>query len=119
MTKVLTRRGVLVGAAASAVALVTRSEFAVATAVTIHDVAIKGFAFEPQEITVRPGDLIRWTNTDLVVHTATAKALGWDTGEIASGETAEVRVTAEIERSYFCAFHPHMTGTIRIRSEPQ
>ena len=84
----------------------------IANTPSVHDVSIKGFAFEPEEISVRPGDIIRRTNADLVPHTATAKSFGWDTGKIVNGENVEV--TVDMERNYFCAFHPRMKGAVKI-----
>ncbi|MBI1495428.1 plastocyanin/azurin family copper-binding protein [Halocynthiibacter styelae] len=106
------RRQVIGGAAATAAALTTtslRSDVPI-----VHEVAILTFKFEPQHLRVHVGDTIRWTNHDLAPHTATADQFGWDTGEIAKDEIAEVIVTAGMETSYFCAFHPHMKGTIEI-----
>jgi len=108
----LTRRNMIVGAAATAVASATAAATDGSTAV--HDVAISSFAFDPPHLRVRVGDTIRWTNHDLAPHTATADQFGWDTGELAKGATGEVRVTKDMERAYFCVFHPHMKGTIDI-----
>lgn len=112
MEQALSRRNLIGGAAASAVALTTTSLRA--TAPTIHDVAITTFRFEPATVRVHVGDTIRWTNHDLAPHTATADAFGWDTAEIVNGATGEIAVTADMETSYFCAFHPHMKGAIEI-----
>jgi plastocyanin len=54
-----------------------------------------------------------WTNGDFVDHTATDKAGGWDVA-IAAGQKAELRVTAPGTFTYFCRFHPHMTGSIHV-----
>ncbi len=112
MQRVYSRRNVVARAAASAVvltALPLRAQDPV-----IHDVQIKAFKFDPKVVQVQIGDTIRWTNQDLAPHTATADEFGWDTEEIAKGETGEVVVTKDMETSYFCAFHTHMKGTIEI-----
>lgn len=108
------RRDVLLGASALAGALsvVTRGAFAVTS--KVHDVSINSFEFVPQHIVVKVGDTIRWTNEDIAPHTATAMEGSWDTGEIVKGETRSVVVAEGMEASYFCAFHPHMTGTIEL-----
>jgi len=80
----------------------------------MHQVTIRKFAFEPQRIQVRAGDTIRWTNEDLAPHTATADELGWDTGEIAKGQSHEMTANKDMETTYFCVFHPHMKGSIEI-----
>ncbi len=40
-----------------------------AVAQTTHEVKISGFAFIPQNLTISPGDTIKWNNTDPVIHT--------------------------------------------------
>lgn len=114
MTKSITRRRVLVGAAASATALTIATQKPALAAKTHHEIQIKEFAFEPSHVQVRVGDTLKWTNADLAPHTATADEFGWDTGEITKGESAELIVTKDMETSYFCAFHPHMKATIEI-----
>lgn len=114
MEKVPSRRRVMVGAVASAAALaVTRMQVRAAGPV-VHDVRIKAFAFMPERLNVSVGDTIRWTNEDLAPHTATAVEFGWDTGEIVTGASAEIDVTAGMETAYFCAFHPRMLGRLVI-----
>lgn len=108
----LSRRNVIGGAAASAVVLTTTSLRAAGA--VVHDVAIKSFTFEPAQLQVHVGDTIRWANHDVAPHTATADEFGWDTEEIVKGEFGEITVTEDMETSYFCAFHPHMKGSIEI-----
>ncbi len=114
MAALLTRRSVLVGAVASATAVTLKPRMSVADQPTIHDVKIQNFKFVPDIIEVELGDVIKWTNEDLAPHTATAVEFGWDTEEITNGASAEVTVTEGMEASYFCAFHPNMTGSIKI-----
>ncbi len=108
------RRDVLVGAAAWAGALAISGSRVLATAQKIHDIKIKSFKFEPQHIVVKVGDTIRWINEDLAPHTATATEASWDTGEIAKGDTRSIEFTDGMATSYYCAFHPHMKGTIEV-----
>lgn len=104
----------MVGVAASAVTLAASNKTAAAKTPRTHDIVIKSFTFEPQSVTVQVGDTIRWTNEDLAPHTATASEAGWDTGELAKGQSATILVTHGMQTSYFCAFHPHMKGTIEV-----
>ena len=112
MENSLSRRNVIGGAAASAVVLITTPLRAAGP--VVHDVAIKSFKFEPERLQVQVGDTIRWTNHDVAPHTATADEFGWDTEEIVKGEIGEITVNEDMETSYFCAFHPHMKGSIEI-----
>lgn len=79
-----------------------------------HEVAIRSFRFEPESLTIRPGDSVRWTNGDIAPHTATETDGDWDTGELGRGESAEVVLEEPGKIGYFCAFHPHMTGEITV-----
>jgi plastocyanin len=80
----------------------------------VHDVSVNGFAFVPKVLEVHAGDIVRWTNHDLAPHTATADGRGWNTEEITQGQSAEIAVTAHMETTYFCLFHPHMKGRLII-----
>lgn len=75
-------------------------------------VVIEDLAFDPQVIEARPGQTIIWTNRDPFDHTATVEG-GWDI-PIPAGTTAKHLVTAEDGVSYYCRFHPNMTGEIRL-----
>ncbi|MEP1443402.1 MAG: cupredoxin family copper-binding protein [Hyphomicrobiales bacterium] len=110
----LKRRQVLVGAAAYAGALAIFQKPSLAEAPQVHEVRIKAFQFEPMHISVKQGDTIKWTNEDLAPHTATANEGGWDTGEIVKGDSRSIVATKGMEVDYFCAFHPHMKGTIEV-----
>lgn len=108
------RRVFLTGTAVSAAVLHLSQNAARADTPTVHEVRISSFAFDPKHLEVSVGDTIRWTNEDLAPHTATADAFGWDTELLARGDSAEITVQDGMETSYFCVFHPHMKGTIKI-----
>jgi plastocyanin len=114
MSLKIIRRDVLLGASALAGALSIASREGFAASPKVHDINISSFEFVPQHIVVKVGDTIRWTNEDIAPHTATAMEGSWDTGEIVKGEARSVVVAEGMETSYFCAFHPHMTGTIEL-----
>ena len=106
------RRDVLVGAAACAGALAISGTGSLAAEPKNHKIRIKSLKFKPQNIAVKVGDTICWINDDLAPHTATAVDGGGDTGEIVENDTKSIAVTEGMETNYFCAFHPHMKGTI-------
>ncbi|MEP2945861.1 MAG: cupredoxin family copper-binding protein [Lentilitoribacter sp.] len=110
----LTRRMLVNGVAVTAATLLPGQSVWAATKPQIHIVKIKRFKFEPKNLSVKVGDTIRWVNEDLAPHTATANELGWDTGELVKNQKAEITVTGGMETRYFCAFHPHMKGSIEI-----
>jgi plastocyanin len=85
-----------------------------ASAATIHQVAIEGFAFKPDSLDVSVGDTIVFTNKDGAPHTATARDKSWNTGTLRRNDTAEIAVTADINKNYFCKYHPNMQGKLKL-----
>lgn len=113
MAMLIDRRNILTGVVALVATPSIRSTVS-AMEVMVHDIKIKSFRFDPKVVQVKVGDVIRWANHDVAPHTATAVEFGWDTEGIEKGERGEITVTADMETSYFCAYHPHMKGTIEI-----
>ena len=110
----LTRRSLLRFAAA-ATALPMAATLARADGhATTHQVAIKGFAFEPANLTINAGDTVEFTNEDGASHTATADSGAFDTGNLRRGQSASLTFTSAGTFSYFCAVHPHMKGSITV-----
>lgn len=88
---------------------------------TEHAVTIEGFAYNPTELEIRPGDTVTWTNRDNgMPHTATAStgaAEIFDTGDLAqdqSGSHKFERVSAGDEVPYTCTHHAFMLGKIIV-----
>jgi plastocyanin len=81
---------------------------------TVHVVVIEGFEFSPESLDVKVGDTVRFTNLDIVPHTATATDKSWDTGSLATEESASIRVEAGMTGDYFCVFHPNMVAKLVI-----
>lgn len=77
-----------------------------------HIVEIKQFKFIPEQLTVRPGDTIKWINRDIAPHTATAKDRTWDTKRLKKGEAMSIVVTKAMKTDYFCLYHPHMKAKL-------
>ena len=80
-----------------------------------HTVAISGSRFSPAQITVARGDSIVWKNTDVVSHTATSAAGGFDSKMIAPGKSWTYVARKAGGFDYRCTFHPSMTGAVRVR----
>ena len=88
-------------------------------AIASKSVSIKGFAFEPEALTVPAGTTVRWTNDEDSLHTVTSGAPAapsglFDSGEIDTG--VEFAFTFEDEGTYpfFCARHDFMTGVVTV-----
>jgi plastocyanin len=81
---------------------------------TIHDVDIRGFAFDSDDLTIRAGDTVRWTNSDFAPHTATADDRSWDTGILDTGESASITFDEADIHPYHCDVHPSMKATLTV-----
>jgi plastocyanin len=84
-----------------------------ATAGKVHRVDMKAVDFEPRQITVRAGDTVEWTNSDIVAHTATAGDRSWDVNA-APRQVGRMVMKAAGTVSYFCRYHPNMRGEIVV-----
>lgn len=79
----------------------------------VHAVTIEGSEFRPSIVAAHVGDRVVWTNKDFFPHTATAPDT-FDSGTIAAGASWTFTLAAAGTFDYTCAFHPTMTGTIRV-----
>jgi plastocyanin len=88
-----------------------------ATPALAADAAVKigNFTFGPQELKVKAGTTVAWTNEDDIPHTVVSpnnfrsKALDTD-------GTYTFTFTTPGTYKYFCSLHPHMTGTIVVEA---
>ena len=79
-----------------------------------HVVAMRDFGFEPQHLTVAPGDTVVWVNRDIVPHTATQSNEQWDSDTLQEGESWSLVVQDVGRQAYSCRFHPTMKGTLLV-----
>ena len=77
-------------------------------------VAIEGFAYNPESLTVPAGTTVTWTNNDSAPHTATGEGQVFQSGTLNQGDTFEQTFDEAGEYSYYCEFHAGMTGTITV-----
>jgi plastocyanin len=79
-------------------------------------VQIVNFQFTPQNLTVKPGAKVTWTNGDTAVHSIK------DTSPLATpvsqdlGKDATFSITYERagSYSYICGIHQYMTGSVTV-----
>jgi amicyanin len=89
-----------------------------ATPASAEDVAVKigNFTFGPQEVKVKAGTTVTWTNEDDIPHTVvspnTFRSKVMDTDG-----TYSFTFTTPGTYKYFCSLHPHMTGTIVVEAQ--
>jgi plastocyanin len=83
-----------------------------AKAETVH-VTIEAATFSPPEIAAHVGDVVEWSNQDFVLHTATDRGNGFDVAiKPESKASTPLRKAGKI--SYYCRYHPNMTGVITV-----
>jgi plastocyanin len=104
-----TRRKVVLGLAATAVAASVRAGSGG------HTIVIENMRFDPPQLTVRPGERVTWVNKDLFPHTATATAKAFDSGEIPPNASWTFVPRTKGELPYTCKLHPTMNGALSVR----
>jgi plastocyanin len=87
-----------------------------ATASRATGVTIVDYAFDPKDVTIKPGTTVRWTNTgqDKDGHSVTADDGSYDSGVLKEGDTYTHTYDAEGTFSYICSVHPSMKGTVVV-----
>ncbi|UCG37509.1 MAG: hypothetical protein JSV64_04360 [Candidatus Bathyarchaeota archaeon] len=87
-----------------------------------HEVEISNLAFLPQNLTINPGDTIRWNNTDSVIHTLwfvfTANGSTYLLSDpIPPGTTWSHTFTDSVELQYYSFDMLWITGFINVTSD--
>lgn len=80
-------------------------------------VEIVDFDFGPPELTVAAGTKVRFKNEDAAPHTATASEDPdiFDTGTLAGGKSATVKLKKPGKYPYFCTIHPYMKASLTVK----
>ncbi|MBC7742283.1 MAG: copper-binding protein [Bdellovibrionaceae bacterium] len=79
-----------------------------------HVVIIDGMKFTPETLTAKVGDIIIWTNKDIVPHTATGSKKEFDSGEIKVTSSWKFKVKKKGHTTYGCSFHPTMKASLEV-----
>lgn len=87
--------------------------------VSANTVLISDYAFVPQTITVRGGEIVRWENRDATPHRIMfTDATGRDTGVESSALSSSQSYSRKFETAgtypYYCKIHPDMKGTVIV-----
>jgi plastocyanin len=81
--------------------------------------SIKGFAFNPTQLSVNKGAAITWTNDDGTTHTVTSGVPGTPSGKfdqrVEAGKTFAFTFTDAGTYEFFCSIHNSMRGTITVK----
>jgi len=94
-----------------------------------HDVIIQDFAFQPQILTIQPGDTVKWSNNDPVIytlwfvyaenHTTYKKAGNEGLSEpILPGETWSWVFDETVKLQYYSFERLWITGNVTVKSLP-
>ena len=80
-------------------------------------VDMKDIKFVPQDVTVKAGTTITWTNSDQVPHTVTkdgGPGADFDSGNVDPGSTFEQTFEEPGTVDYVCTIHPGQAGTVTV-----
>ncbi len=78
-------------------------------------VDIKGFAFHPDDLKVKAGTKVTWTNSDSTDHTTTSdKGKPFDSGHLGKGKSFSYTFAKAGTYKYFCDIHNYMKGTVEV-----
>ncbi len=77
-----------------------------------HQILIENMVFSPSDMTVHKGDVVVWTNKDLVPHTVTGP--NFESGSISPASKWTYRVKPTDDFEYRCSFHSAMKGKITV-----
>ena len=88
-----------------------------ATPAWAEDAAVKigNFTFGPQELKVKAGTTVTWTNEDDIPHTVVSPN-NFRSKPLDSEDKYSFTFTTPGPSKYFCSLHPHMTGTIVVEA---
>jgi plastocyanin len=76
-------------------------------------VSLDNFTFAPNEVKVKVGDTVTWTNHDDIPHTVVS-AGKFRSKTMDTDGTFSFTFTSTGDYKYFCSLHPHMTGMIKV-----
>jgi len=96
---------------------VTATLILAATPALAEDVAVRidNFTFGPQEVKVKAGTTVTWTNADDIPHTVVSPN-NFRSKVMDTDGTYSFTFTTPGTYKYFCSLHPHMTGTIVVEA---
>jgi plastocyanin len=81
--------------------------------------SIKGFAFNPGQLSVTKGATVTWTNNDGTTHTVTSGVPGTPSGKfdqhVEPGATFTFTFTDAGTYDFFCNIHTSMKATVLVK----
>jgi plastocyanin len=77
-------------------------------------VSIKGFAFNPGDVTVAKGTTVTWTNNDSATHKIKSGDGSFNSDNLANGDTFQHTFDTAGTFDYICSIHPSMKGKVTV-----
>lgn len=113
----MTRASLIAAALGGTVGAVMAGGMLMAQAQTASGaVGIDNFTFNPQQLTVKVGATVTWTNKDDIPHAVAASDRTFRSKTLDTGDSYAFTFTTPGTFQYFCSLHPHMTGTIVVEA---
>jgi plastocyanin len=103
-------RSMLAGMAFAALAVTASAQIA------NLGVTIDNFTFSPNQIMVKSGETVTWTNKDDIPHTVTSTENVFRSKALDTDDKFSFTFTTPGTYKYFCSLHPRMTGTIVVEA---
>jgi plastocyanin len=70
--------------------------------------------YEPTDLTVKAGQVVKWKNEGAEAHTVTAEDGSFDSGSMAPGAEYQFTFSKPGTFSYKCTPHPWAKGTVKV-----
>ena len=90
--------------------------FANAAVAADASVKIDNFTFDPPRLIVKSGTTVTWHNDDDIPHNVVASEKAFRSKVLDTEDKFSFTFTTPGTYEYFCALHPHMTGTIVVEA---
>ena len=98
-------------------ALIAGLALAVPAAAEDQSISVADFQFTPKNVSVDPGDTVKWNFQGPTEHTSTSKsgqAEKWTSGLKGEGGSFSHKFTHPGKYQFFCQPHPFMTGAVTV-----
>ena len=79
----------------------------------VHKITIDNLAFGPAPGGLHVNDIVEWTNSDILRHTATATDGSFDI-DLPAGATGRTILKRAGDVTYVCRYHPGMKGRLEV-----
>ncbi len=81
------------------------------------EITIEDAQFKPDEVTIKKGQTVRWTNKDNRDHIIMAKDQSFKSDNLRPKDTFEFTFKEAGTFDYICVYRPRMLGQIKVTEE--